>query len=40
MHHSCFADDKIYETLDNGKIPQITGVISLDDFSMITAQKL
>jgi len=34
-----FADDKIYETLDNSKIPQITGVVSLDDFSMITAQK-
>jgi len=34
-----FADEKIYETLDNGKIPQITGVVSLDDFSMITAQK-
>jgi len=34
-----FTDEKIYETLDNGKIPQITGVVSLDDFSMITAQK-
>jgi long-chain acyl-CoA synthetase len=34
-----FADDKIYETLDDSKIPQITGVISLDDFSMITAQN-
>jgi len=34
-----FSDDKIYETLDNGKIPQITGVISLDDFSMTTAQN-
>jgi len=34
-----FADDRIYETLDSSKIPLITGVVSLDDFSMITAQK-
>jgi long-chain acyl-CoA synthetase len=42
-HHSdatfLFADDKIYETLDVSKIPQINGVISLDDFSMITAKN-
>jgi long-chain acyl-CoA synthetase len=42
-HHSdatmLFADDKIYETLDVSKIPQINGVISLDDFSMITAKS-
>jgi long-chain acyl-CoA synthetase len=30
-----FVDDKIYETLDTKKIPEIKGVISLDDFSMI-----
>jgi long-chain acyl-CoA synthetase len=34
-----FADDKIYETLDVAKIPLINGVISLDDFSMITAKN-
>ena len=34
-----FADDKIFETLDKTKIPNIRGVISLDDFSMITAVK-
>jgi long-chain acyl-CoA synthetase len=34
-----FADDKIYETLDVSKIPLINGVISLDDFSMITAKN-
>jgi long-chain acyl-CoA synthetase len=34
-----FADDKIYETLDTAKIPLINGVISLDDFSMITAKN-
>lgn len=43
IHHSdatmLFADDKIYETLDVSKIPQINGVISLDDFSMITAKN-
>jgi long-chain acyl-CoA synthetase len=32
-------DDKIYETLDNSKIPQIKVVISLDDFSMIWPGK-
>jgi long-chain acyl-CoA synthetase len=32
-----FVDDKIYETLDNAKMPEITGVISLEDFSMITS---
>jgi long-chain acyl-CoA synthetase len=34
-----FIDDKIYESLDTAKIPQIDGVISLDDFSMITAKN-
>ena len=34
-----FADDKIYETLDLGKLPQIAGVISLDNFTMITASR-
>ena len=32
-----FVDDKIYETLDTAKMPEITGVISLDDFSLITS---
>ncbi|MBI5011229.1 MAG: AMP-binding protein [Bacteroidia bacterium] len=32
-----FADDKIYETLDINKLPAIAGVVSLDDFRMITA---
>jgi long-chain acyl-CoA synthetase len=43
IHHSdsifMFADDKIYESLSSEKIPQINGVISLDDFSMITAKN-
>jgi long-chain acyl-CoA synthetase len=30
-----FADDKIYETLDVSKTPEIVGVISLDNFAMI-----
>jgi long-chain acyl-CoA synthetase len=34
-----FADDKIFETLDNAKMPEIKGVISLEDFSMISAGK-
>jgi long-chain acyl-CoA synthetase len=34
-----FADDKIYESIDATKIPQINAVISLDDFSMITAKN-
>jgi long-chain acyl-CoA synthetase len=34
-----FADDKIYESLDTTKIPLINGVISLDDFSVITAKN-
>ncbi len=34
-----FVDDKIYESFDTAKIPQIDGVISLDDFSMITAKN-
>jgi len=34
-----FVDDKIFESLDTAKIPQIDGVISLDDFSMITAKN-
>lgn len=34
-----FVDDKIYELLDIAKIPQVGGVISLDDFSMINAKN-
>jgi long-chain acyl-CoA synthetase len=34
-----FVDDKIHESLDTAKIPLIDGVISLDDFSMITAKS-
>jgi long-chain acyl-CoA synthetase len=36
---SCFlfSDDKIFETLDSTKIPLVNGVISLDNFSLITA---
>lgn len=34
-----FVDDKIFESLDAARIPQINGVISLDDFSMITAKN-
>jgi long-chain acyl-CoA synthetase len=30
-----FIDDKIFESLDASKIPEVTGVISLEDFSMI-----
>ncbi len=33
-----FVDDKIFELLDTAKIPQVGSVISLDDFSMITAK--
>jgi long-chain acyl-CoA synthetase len=32
-----FVDDKIYETLDTNKTPEITGVISLDSLSMIAS---
>ena len=32
-----FIEDKIFESLDRAKIPEISGVVSLDDFSMITA---
>ena len=32
-----FIDDKIKESLDITKIPEITGIISLDDFRMISA---
>jgi len=32
-----FTDDKIYETLDVTKTPEIIGVISVDDFSMINS---
>jgi long-chain acyl-CoA synthetase len=32
-----FIDDKIFESLDTSKIPEVTGIISLEDFSMITA---
>ena len=30
-----FVDDKIYESLDIKKIPEIIGVLSLDDFRMV-----
>ena len=30
-----FVDDKIYETMNTSKMPEIKGVISLDDFSVI-----
>jgi long-chain acyl-CoA synthetase len=32
-----FADDKIFETIDVAKVPLIAGVVSLDDFRLITA---
>ncbi len=32
-----FADDKIYETIDSSKILAITGVISLEEFSMLSS---
>jgi long-chain acyl-CoA synthetase len=32
-----FIDDKIKDSLDIAKIPEITGIISLDDFRMISA---
>jgi long-chain acyl-CoA synthetase len=32
-----FVDERIYETLDVTKTPEISGVISLDDFSLITS---
>jgi long-chain acyl-CoA synthetase len=32
-----FVDDKIYDNIDINKIPNIIGVISLDDFRMITS---
>ena len=32
-----YVDDKICESLDNSKVPEITGTISLDDFRMITS---
>jgi long-chain acyl-CoA synthetase len=32
-----FADDKIYETLELTKTPLITGVVSLDNFTLITS---
>ena len=34
-----YIDDKIFELLDTSKIPQVGGVISLDDFSMITSKN-
>jgi long-chain acyl-CoA synthetase len=34
-----FVDDKIYESLETARVPQINGVISLDDFSMSTAKN-
>ncbi len=32
-----YVDDKICESLDNSKVPEITGTISLDDFRMIAS---
>ena len=32
-----FVDDKIYETLDISRIPELTGVLSLDNFRMIVS---
>lgn len=34
-----FVDDKIYETINLSKIPSLTGVISLDDFSIISSSS-
>jgi long-chain acyl-CoA synthetase len=34
-----YIDDKIFELLDTSKIPLVGGVISLDDFSMITSKN-
>ncbi len=33
-----FADDKLYESIDPDKIPQITGVVSVDSFKLITSR--
>lgn len=35
-----FVDDKIYETLDITKLPEIAGVFSLDDFRLIRAVSI
>jgi len=32
-----FADDKLFESIDPVKIPQITGVVSVDTFTLITS---
>jgi long-chain acyl-CoA synthetase len=32
-----YIDDKIYETIDNTKIPNVSGVISVEDFTLITS---
>jgi long-chain acyl-CoA synthetase len=32
-----FADDKLYETIDSSKILAVTGVISLEEFSMLSS---
>ena len=32
-----FADDKLFESIDPAKIPQITGVVSVDTFTLITS---
>ena len=34
-----FVDDKIFETLEVDKIPEITGIISLDDFRLIFSRS-
>jgi len=33
-----FADDKLYESIDPAKIPQIIGVVSVDTFKLITSR--
>jgi long-chain acyl-CoA synthetase len=34
-----FADDKIYESIQSGNMPEIIGVISLDDFKMLSSKN-
>ena len=34
-----FVDDKIFETIEKSKVPEISGVISLDDFALITTSN-
>jgi long-chain acyl-CoA synthetase len=35
-----FVDDKIFESLDISKLPELAGIISLEDFSMITSGNI